>query len=90
MNRRLLEHPDPSSDATSHYDQEYRHELFRLAAEHVRAEITDRTWLAFQLTAIDERPIAVVASELNMSVGSVYIARSRVMARLREMVTQFE
>jgi RNA polymerase sigma-70 factor (ECF subfamily) len=90
MVRRLLEHPDPNLNDASQFDLEYRRESFRWAAERVRGEIADRTWQAFWLSTIDEQPIADVAQKLNMSVGSVYIARSRVMARLREMVMQLE
>jgi RNA polymerase sigma-70 factor, ECF subfamily len=90
MNRLISEHPDPNDEATSGYDLEYRREQFRLAAEQVRSEITERTWHAFQRSAIDEQPIAAVAKQLNMSVGSVYIARSRVMARLREIIKEFD
>jgi RNA polymerase sigma-70 factor (ECF subfamily) len=90
MNRRLAEHPEPNDEAAGEYDLEYRREVFRWAAEHVRTEITERTWQAFELSTIEEQPIAAVARQLHMSVGSVYIARSRVMARLRETVSQFD
>jgi RNA polymerase sigma-70 factor (ECF subfamily) len=86
----LSQQPDTSSAAASQFDLEYRRELFRWAAEQVREEVADRTWQAFWLSTIKECPIAAVADQLKMSIGSVYIARSRVMARLREHVRQFE
>jgi len=86
----LLQQPDPSSEAASQFDLEYRRELFRWSAEQVRTDIADHTWQAFWLSTIEEQPIAAVASQLGMSVGSVYIARSRVMARLRELVRRSE
>jgi RNA polymerase sigma-70 factor (ECF subfamily) len=80
----------PGEDASSEFDLEYRREVFHWAAEQVRECVAERTWLAFWLTSVEDRTIANVAEELGMNVGSVYIARSRVMARLRELVGKFE
>jgi RNA polymerase sigma factor (sigma-70 family) len=82
--RRLAQQASKNGDAQSEFDLEYRRELFRWAAERVREEVTEKTWQAFWRTTVEEQPIAAVAKELEMSVGSVYIARSRVMARLRD------
>jgi RNA polymerase sigma factor (sigma-70 family) len=87
---RLAEHVAASGDATGEFDLEYRREIFRWAAAHVRTAVTERTWQAFWLTSVEGQPNETVARELKMSVGSVYIAKSRVMARLREVVKQFE
>ncbi len=84
--RRLAQQACQNGDAASEFDLEYRRELFRWAAERVREEVTEKTWQAFWRSSVEKEPIAAVAKELDMSVGSVYIARSRVMARLREAV----
>jgi RNA polymerase sigma factor (sigma-70 family) len=75
---------DPS--ATALFEAEYRRRLFRWAAEEVRGEFAPTTWQAFWRTAVEGRPPADVAVELGLSVGAVYIARSRVLARLRRRI----
>ena len=85
----LLE-AQPASDptATAWFEAEYRRRLFQWAAEQVRGEFAATTWQAFWRTAVEGRPPAEVAVELGLSVGAVYIARSRVLARLRHRIGQ--
>jgi RNA polymerase sigma-70 factor (ECF subfamily) len=84
---RLLEaQPDPHDLEAELWDGEYRRRLFAWAAERVRAECHETTWLAFWRTAVEGRPAEEVSGELGMTVAAVYVAKSRVMARLREQV----
>ncbi|HEY3963517.1 MAG TPA: sigma-70 family RNA polymerase sigma factor [Planctomycetaceae bacterium] len=69
---------------------EHRREVFRWAARQVRPEFQPETWDAFWLTAVEGRDINDVARELHRSHGSIYAARSRVMRRLREKVSEWE
>lgn len=89
--RHLLEaQPAPDGAESALFDVEYRRRVFRWAAERVRPEFRDATWQAFWQTAIDGRPPKEVAAGLGQSVGAVYIARSRVLARLRAAVEEVE
>jgi RNA polymerase sigma-70 factor (ECF subfamily) len=59
-------------------------ELVRRALELVRPEFADHTWQACMQTAVEGRRPADVAADLEMTVGAVYVARSRVLKRLRK------
>ncbi len=72
--------------AETRFELEYRRETFRRAAETIRRDVDERTWLVFQRTVVDEEPIADVARDLGMSVGLAYTARCRVLARLKKEV----
>jgi RNA polymerase sigma-70 factor (ECF subfamily) len=88
--RLLDEQPGPSGDSSEMFLKEYRRELFRWAAERVREQVSTTQWRAFWQTSVEDRPIAEVAREFGMSVGSVYIARSRVTKRIRDMIRKHE
>ena len=83
--QQVLEAKSPVEAAmTQMFEVEFRREGFRWAANQVQKEVKQNTWQAFWMSTIDDVPVAEVARQLGMSVGSVYIARSRVMARLRQ------
>jgi len=65
------------------------HGLFQRALELIRAQCEDRTWRAFWLLTVDERAAADVARELGMTTGAVYVAKSRVLNRLRSELGDF-
>lgn len=78
------------SAETDLFDDEYRQQVLAWAIERVRREFRDSTWQAFVESAVHGRPIAEVALELDLSPGSIYVARSRIIARLRAKVDEFE
>jgi RNA polymerase sigma-70 factor (ECF subfamily) len=80
---------DPAGDESALFDLEYRREVFRWAASQVRGNVKPTTWDAFWLTSVEARPIREVARQLGMTVGSVYIARSRVMTQLQQCAARF-
>ena len=72
------------------FEREYRKHLFNWAAKQVREKVTDKTWSAFWRTAIDGSEPAEVARDLKMEVGSVYVAKSRVMSRIRQKLATID
>jgi RNA polymerase sigma-70 factor (ECF subfamily) len=68
----------------------HRRQLFRWAADRIQTTVKPATWQAFYMTAIENKPAEDVATELGMSVGAVYVARSRVLAKLQEEVKKWE
>ncbi len=80
-------HTGPDSDLLR---LEYRREVFRWAARQVRKEFHSATWDAFWMTAVEGRAAEVVAQQLAKNRGAIYAARSRVMRRIQEKVTEYE
>src|SRR5437763_2437704 len=68
------------------WEREYQRRLSGRAMELVKDEFQPNTWDAFWQTAVDGRPAAEVGAGLKMSPGAVYVAKSRVLARLRDEV----
>jgi RNA polymerase sigma-70 factor (ECF subfamily) len=84
----LLLDEAPARDSEDVWNQEHERQVFAWAAEQIRGQFTETTWRAFWATAVEGRDAAAVAEELKLSVGAVYVAKSRVQARLREQIRQ--
>jgi RNA polymerase sigma-70 factor (ECF subfamily) len=65
-------------------EAEYRDYLFRRALELMQADFNPTTWKACWEHVVSGKTAAEVASELGITPGAVYVARSRVLARLRQ------
>lgn len=86
----LLTAPAEDSEQSRLFDLEYQRQIFHLAADRVSRKVRPATWQAFWRTAVDGQEISAVAAQLNMTVGAVHIARSRVFARLRQQVQRLD
>jgi len=58
--------------------------LYHRALKLICQEFSEKTWKAFWRVVVEDQPPALVAQELGMSTNAIYIAKSRVLARLRE------
>ena len=90
--REMMEQqPDPAAVAeTELVQQEYRRCLFWAAAKRVREQVQESTWQAFYQTAVADKSPADVAVQLHLPVATVYVARSRVLARLKSEVQRLD
>jgi RNA polymerase sigma-70 factor (ECF subfamily) len=84
-NRLLDSHPD-ANDGSETWEMEYQRRLAAIAMERVKSEFQENTWRAFWLTAVEGLAAADAAREVGLSAGAIYVAKSRVLARLKEEV----
>lgn len=79
----------PADDAfNTQLTLEARRQVFRWAATEILPEFSEPTWRIFWETAVTGRSVQEIAAKENVSVGAVYMARFRVMQRLKEKVTE--
>src|SRR5205085_7038004 len=78
--------PAPDAGPAELWEQECERRLFAWAAEQVRPRVQPATWQAFWRPAVDGASGKEVAAELGLTVAAVYLAKSRVMAALREQI----
>jgi RNA polymerase sigma-70 factor (ECF subfamily) len=72
-------------DAVEEFGEaEYRQTLVKRALQIMKADFQPATWKACWEYVVMDRPAAEVAAELGISVGTVYVAKSRVLNRLRQ------
>ena len=83
---RLMDQCPAPAEEEAEWDTEWEERVFAWACAQVRRDVTETTWQAFWRTAIDDQPGKQVAGDLGLTVTAVYRARSRVLARLKELV----
>ena len=77
----LATEPVPTDDFD---DREYRAHIAGRALHLIKAEFAPQTWRAFWAVVVDGQSAQQVASELGVSANAVYLARGRVLRRVRE------
>jgi RNA polymerase sigma-70 factor (ECF subfamily) len=65
-------------------EAEYRQQLVSRALQLMQVEFPPKMWKACWEHVVAGRPVAEVAAELGISEGTVYVAKSRIMSRLRQ------
>jgi RNA polymerase sigma-70 factor (ECF subfamily) len=80
----LQEIMDPDSDLNRQWDEEHDRYVLGCLLALVEQEFGRQTFLAFRRLALDGASGAAVARELGLSVTAVYVAKSRVLQRIRQ------
>jgi RNA polymerase sigma-70 factor (ECF subfamily) len=80
----LTADPPAPESLSDREEAEYRSHLIGETLRHIRHEFSAIIWRAFELHSLLGRPAEEVAAELEIALGTVYVAKSRVLKRLRE------
>jgi len=75
---------DPSSDLSRQWDADHDKFVTDRLLEIVRVDFDETTWEAFLRFGLQGVPAAQVAKDLGISVNTVFLAKSRILSRLRK------
>jgi RNA polymerase sigma-70 factor (ECF subfamily) len=75
---------------SAEFDRELRRSVFQRAAEVVRQEQSTKAWQAFWDIAVIGKTPTAVSREIGMSCGAARVAKCRILARLKEVVSELE
>jgi RNA polymerase sigma-70 factor (ECF subfamily) len=81
--------PD-DGQADTMWEVQWQQAVLQRCLDQARREFDPKVFKAFQLYALGDVPVQEVGRRLDMTANAVYIAKSRVLARLRELEAQFE
>jgi len=84
--RKLAELEDPHSALSQVWDREHDRHVANRLLEMVAAEFEAPTWHAFQRLVMDGAKPSAVAADLNISLNAVYLAKYRILRRLRQEI----
>lgn len=79
---------DGNNALEQQWELEHQRQLAARAIENLKPTVEPKTWTAFELTAIDGRSAEQAGAQTGLSAGAVYVARSRVTAKLRNEISR--
>jgi len=83
--------PDHREDALREvWEQEWRFALLEEALRNLRPVLGEKSFRAFELYALQNRPVAEVAAELGIAPASVYTYKNRVLGAIKQWIAQFD
>ena len=86
----LAQHPETLEQESTFFWINYRRKLLHWAADQVKPDFHESSWQSFLLTAVEGQKPEDVAQQLGVSVGSVYAAKFRIVARIRKIIAKLD
>ena len=80
----LQELEDPHSEMSRRWDEEHDRHVTQRLLQLIRSRFEPSTWRAFERVTLEGASPDETAAELGMTVNAVFIAKSRVLACLRQ------
>ena len=86
-----MENLFPADDVwNASWDDEWHRHVLNQAMVELKNRVQPETFAAFEMYAVQNRNVQEVAEFLNLSVSSVYTAKSRCVSALREIIKDLE
>lgn len=79
---------DPQPSPEELWEQQWRYQHVLYCAAQVRGAFSEQTYRAFELLAFEGCPVDEVCAQLQMTRNQVYIAKSRVLRRIRARIAE--
>ena len=87
LSDKIPEMPVPA-EADGMFLDEWRKQMLQEALDRLRGQVKPETFLAFHLTAFQGKSAKSAADFLKMDIDLVYVAKSRCITRLREIIAE--
>lgn len=72
------------------WDEEWQKHLLTMALDELKSHVRPETYVAFERYALQGHDVCEVANFLNLSISSIYTAKSRCIAQLRKILSTLE
>ncbi len=82
--------PDSDVDLQAAWEEEWQKAALKQCMQEIRAQFDDRTVKAFELFAKRGEPAREVADKLGMTENAVFLAKHRILKRIRALVAALE
>lgn len=88
INRIMSEHLHEKESLE--WEEGFRTWVWNWACQKARSEVSSTTWQVFWMTAVEGESAESASVKLNLSVGAIYVAKSRVLARLKSLIAEVD